>query len=390
MNNKNIILHLSLIDGIGPATIASLCSRIDERRILADLYACSARDIVERYGIAYSYAEKIVSGLADRSLFEKEYARIEQHAISWTTILDASYPSLLRTIYAPPSVLYWQGTLPADDNTNIALVGSRKANRYGETAIQTLVSPLVQAGWRIVSGGALGADSMAHEAALQARGTTISVLGSGLLRLYPRTNLRLFERIVAAGGALVSSFPLTQEALPGNFPARNRIIAGMSKGCVVIQAAQKSGARITALFALEQGREVFAIPGMIDDPLAQGCNMLIQEGAKLVMQAGDILSELDLASARVNCAPQVRQMSLDEQSAIIPAPGKATPKELAAPTDSTPEGHIVRLCKKTTSTDELLIETGLTLVELNQKLFDMSIEGLIAQNSAGMWELGSR
>jgi DNA processing protein len=378
MTNQHIILHLSLIDGIGPATIAQLCARITEHQDLSDLYACSARDIVERYHIAPSYAAKIVAGLADRSLFEQEYARIEKHAISWATLLDDAYPLDLRTIYSPPSVIYWKGTLPTQDTPTIAFVGSRKANRYGETTIRTLVAPLVEKGWCILSGGALGADSMAHEAALQAQGRTVSVLGSGLLQLYPRTNLRLFERILDAGGALVSSFPLMQGALPGNFPARNRIIAGMSKGCVVIQAARKSGARITALFALEQGREVFAVPGMIDDELAEGCNALIQEGAKLVMTVEDILVEFDPMVKKAGIPASLQQMSLYD---VEPEEPKLKPTVIP----STMEGKIQSICKQGVTTDELLLETGLSLPELTAKLFDLQIEGLIEQNSAGMF-----
>ncbi len=404
MTNKKIILHLSLIEGIGPSTIAQLCARINEHHDLSDLYTSSARDIVERYQIAPSYAAKIVAGLADRSLFDQEYARIEKHNISWATPLDGTYPSSLRTIYAPPSVLYWQGSLPSEEIPSIAFVGSRKANRYGETTIRTLVTPLAQQGWCIVSGGALGADSMAHEAALQAKGHTVAILGSGLLRWYPRTNIRLFERIIEAGGAIVSSFPLTQDALPGNFPARNRIIAGMSQGCVVIQAARKSGARITALFALEQGREVFAVPGMIDDELAEGCNALIQEGAKLVMSVQDIVSEFDPQVKKAGIPAEMQQTSLFsgevryrrplvtaqdarakmEYSEVSAAKEQRAARQEPAVSD-TVEGKISLICKNGATVDELLMETGLNLVGLNEILFNMQLDGLIEQNSAGMF-----
>lgn len=382
MNNKSLILHLSLIDGIGPATIATLSIRMEN---LADLYHCSAHDITYRYGIAPTYAAKIVQGLADISLLERELARIEKHAISWATIIDENYPHDLRTIYAPPAVIYWCGTLPTKEESTIAFVGSRKANRYGETVISTLVTPLAQQGWWIVSGGALGADSMAHEAALKAQGKTVAVLGSGLLQPYPRTNIRLFERIIEDGGALVSHFPLSQGALPGNFPARNRVIAGMSKGCVVIQAAQKSGARITALFALEQGREVFAVPGMIDDELAQGCNALIQEGAKLVMSVEDIVSEFDPARLRpINLGSE--KMALQGNHAPRDEAVQRTVFESAAKkAPDTIEGKIVLLCKKGANTDELILETGLTLAGLNEIIFNMQLDGLIEQNSAGMF-----
>lgn len=379
MNNKNIILHLSLIDGIGPATIATLCARAEN---LADVYACSAHDIAQRYGIAPTYAAKIAAGLTDSSLLERELARIEKHAISWATIIDEEYPQDLRTIYAPPAVMYWRGTLPTKEESTIAFVGSRKANRYGETVISTLVTPLAQQGWWIVSGGALGADSMAHEAALKAQGKTIAVLGSGLLQPYPRTNIRLFERIIEGGGAIVSSFPLSQGALPGNFPARNRIIAGISKGCVVIQAAQKSGARITALFALEQGREVFAVPGMIDDELAQGCNALIQEGAKLVMSVEDIVSEFDPLVKKAGIPVVFQQKTVFE-------PARLEQQPIAEPVrvPDTIEGKIALLCKNGANTDELLLETGLSLPEMNEILFNMQLDGVIEQNSAGMFIL---
>jgi DNA processing protein len=389
MTNQEIILHLSLIDGIGPATIAQLCARAES---ISDLYACTAYDITQRYGIAPAYAAKIVSGLADQSLLERELARIEKHAISWTTIIDEDYPYDLRSIYAPPSVIYWRGTLPTKEESTIAFVGSRKANRYGETTISMLVTPLVQQGWWIVSGGALGADSMAHEAALQAKGKTIAILGSGLLQPYPRTNMRLFERIVDAGGALVSNFPLAQGALPGNFPARNRIIAGMSKGCVVIQAAQKSGARITALFALEQGREVFAVPGMIDDELAQGCNTLIQEGAKLVTSVEDIVVEFDPLVTRLSplilSSEAYRRTAFIQQRTVFePQVRQEASEPIASPMPDTIEGKIALLCKEGANADELLMETGLSLPGLNEILFNMQLDGLIEQNSAGMFIL---
>jgi DNA processing protein len=376
--NQEIILHLSLIDGIGPATIAILCARAEN---LANVYHCSAHDII-RYGIAPAYAAKIVAGLTDSSLLERELARIEKHAVSWTTIIDENYPHDLRAIYAPPAVIYWRGTLPTKEESTIAFVGSRKANRYGETTISTLVTPLAQQGWWIVSGGALGADSMAHEATLKAQGKTIAVLGSGLLQPYPRTNIRLFERIIEGGGALVSSFPLSQGALPGNFPARNRIIAGMSKGCVVIQAAQKSGARITALFALEQGREVFAVPGMIDDELAQGCNALIQEGAKLVMSVEDIVSEFDPLVKKAGIP-----VALQQRTVFEPAVREREAIAEPARAPDTIEGKIALLCKKGANMDELLLETGLSLPEMNEILFNMQLDGLIEQNSAGMFIL---
>ena len=150
--------------------------------------------------------------------------------------------------------------MPQEHDACIAVVGSRSGTAYGKRAIQALIPPLVAQQWHIVSGGAMGIDAFAHQATLQAGGTTIAVLGSGLLQWYPAEHRRLFTEILEKNGTLLSAFPMNMEPLQGNFPARNRIIAGLSRACVVVQAAQKSGASITAKFALEQGREVFAVP----------------------------------------------------------------------------------------------------------------------------------
>jgi DNA processing protein len=280
--NSTTLLHLNLLPGIGPATVQRLVSTNLQNPSVFDL-----RDL----GLSLTAAQTIVAGLSDTALLEQELLLIAKHGVGIITIADPDYPALLRAIHLPPPVLYYLGARPTD-NSSIGVVGSRKANSYGFAAINKLIPPLVAAGFTIISGGAAGIDHHAHQVTLDHHGRTVAVLGSGLLQLYPPTSKSVFAAMVAQGSTLLSSFPLTTPPLAGNFPARNRIIAGMSQATLVIQAAEKSGALITASFALEQGRDVFAVPGAIDDPLAVGCHKLIQQGAKLVQDSSDILGEV--------------------------------------------------------------------------------------------------
>ena len=317
-----------------------------------------------------------MSGLADTALLDQERQLIEQHDIVWTTCIADDYPYLLKHIHLPPVVIYWQGEPLHDEQKRLAIVGSRKANQYGKQIIEHFVPTLVVHDWVIVSGGALGIDSMSHEATVQAGGKTIAVLGSGLLRPYPYSNKKLFRSIIEHGGTILSSFPLRMEALPGNFPARNRIIAGISRGSVVVQAAAKSGARITAQFALDQGRDVFAVPGPIDDELSAGCHALIQEGAKLVASPEDILNEYGEQLSTVAAKQSVQKKG--PIMSVIPA------KQRAKEPDSI-QGKIIGSCRQPCSTDELAQKTGLGLPELQNLLFELQLEGAIRQDFTVMW-----
>ena len=205
---------------------------------------------------------------------------------------DGEYPSLLKEIVSAPSELYLRGEFPK--TPCLAIVGSRRASPYGLRLAAKLAKEVAEGGLAVVSGLARGIDTAAHEGALAGGGQTVAVLGSGLSEIYPPENSTLAERIVEKGGVLVSEFPLTYPVLPENFPRRNRVISGLSIGVLVVEADEKSGALITANFALEQGREVFACPGPMDSPLSQGCHRLIQQGAKLVVGAEDIFEELKI------------------------------------------------------------------------------------------------
>jgi len=207
-------------------------------------------------------------------------------------IADKDYPTNLRYIYDPPATVYLKGNIVPEDNIAIAIVGSRRATHYGLKNAKSLAFELAVRGITIVSGLARGVDSAAHRGALEAKGRTIAVLGSGLNVIYPKENERLAEEI-AQNGAVISEFPLDAGPQRYHFPRRNRVISGLSLGVVVVEAAQKSGALITANCALEQGREVFALPGKIDSFTSRGTHDLIKQGAKLVESIEDIIEELE-------------------------------------------------------------------------------------------------
>jgi DNA processing protein len=230
------------------------------------------------------------------------------------------------------------------------------------------VPRLVEQDWEIISGGAAGVDCMAHKETLDCGGKTIAVFGSGLLHAYPTENKSLFRSIVQNNGILVSPFPLNAQPSKWNFPARNRIISGLSQGCLVVQAAKKSGALITAQFGLDQGKQIFALPGLIDNELSAGCHKLIQQGAKLVTDVCDILEEFG-------------------EKIVIKEPpyAKATGGK-EKPADKKPTDPILKHITTPISIDELSNKTSLDLSELQNKLFMLQIEGKIRQNIVGLWE----
>ncbi|HEY8744475.1 MAG TPA: DNA-processing protein DprA [Chloroflexota bacterium] len=221
------------------------------------------------------------------------HTRILQQGIDVVTLLDADYPPLLKEIYAPPPVVYLRGRVLPDDQLALAVVGTRGASAYGRLVTERFVSALVENGVTIVSGLARGIDAVAHRAALQAGGRTIAVLGSGVDSIYPSEHRGLAEAVVASG-ALLSEYAPGTKAERDNFPARNRLIAGMTRGTLVVEAGEVSGALITARMALEQNREVFAVPGNVTSAASAGVNALIRSGeAKLVARVEDILEELN-------------------------------------------------------------------------------------------------
>ena len=268
------------------------------------------------------------------------------------TLDDARYPQALLQTADPPLLLYVLGRAELLDAASIAVVGSRNPSAQGLDNARAFATHLSRGGYCIVSGLALGIDGAAHEGGLQGAGSTIAVVGTGLDRVYPKRHLELARRI-AAQGAMASEFGLGMPALPANFPRRNRIIAGLARGTLVVEAALQSGSLITARLAAEAGREVFAIPGSIHSPQSRGCHALLKQGAKLVESAHDILEELAPAAARP--APH---------AAAAAAPGNALLEAL---------GH------DPVSLDALVARTGWPPQLLNAKLLELELEGTVAR-----------
>lgn len=370
-----IALHLSLISGVGPATVEKLLKKLDGQP-LAELYSLSAKDFGSFFGMPEGVVARLVAGLADKKLLDQELALCERNKISWISCFDKEYPALLKNTYLPPTILYWQGKHPGTYGQCLAVVGSRKANSYCSRVARLLLAPLA-AQWCIVSGGALGADTLAHHLALECKGQTMAVIGSGLLDPYPPKNKALFAAIAEQGGTVLSSFPLVAPPLQGNFPARNRIIAGLSVGCVVLQAAARSGALITAAYALEQGREVFAVPGPIDDELSAGCHSLIAQGAHLAASSTDILHGLGYRDASACFAPA----SLDIKNRAY----YMTEQEPSNTLDSE-ENRLLGFCRKPISFDELLEKMNFDASQLYEKLFSLQLLGKLEQNVMGFWQ----
>jgi DNA processing protein len=298
-----------------------------------------------------------------RKAADAESAAFAKSGANLVTLLDDRYPSLLKEIPDPPPYLYLKGTLPAS-RTTIAVVGSRSASDYGISITSRLSRELAEQGVTIVSGLALGVDTAAHRAALQANGATIGVLGCGIDLVYPSTNRQLY-REMEERGAIISEFPVGTPPDAPNFPRRNRIISGLSRGVLVVEAAEKSGSLITAGFALEQGREVFAVPGNITFRASRGTNSLIKQGAKLVESVADIIGELPPESAGL--------------------PGWARKQEVVLSPDE--EKICQSLAGNPLHIDELTVRSGLTVSAVSAMLLRLELQGAVMQLPGKMFTL---
>ncbi len=243
---------------------------------------------------------------------EAEFAKVEQAGAHLITLADSDYPDLLRAIHDPPPVLYVRGSLLPTDSRSLAIVGTRRATRYGQDVAHRMALWLARQDVTIISGLAHGVDENAHKGALDADGRTLAILGCGIDSVYPSGSEQLADAI-ADNGALISEFPIGTPPTGKNFPRRNRIISGLSLGVLVAEAPERSGALITVESALEQGRDVFAIPANIFNPMGNGCNHLIQDGAKLVMRASDVLDELDIAYSRQQTRTRTETIAPDSE-----------------------------------------------------------------------------
>ncbi|HCJ6524643.1 DNA-protecting protein DprA [Enterobacter cloacae subsp. cloacae] len=256
----------------------------------------------------------------NESELQRNLAWLEQPENHLLTADDPRYPPLLRTIPDYPGALFVKGNPEALNSVQLAVVGSRAPSWYGERWGKILCEQLSQSGFTITSGLACGIDGIAHHATLSAKGRSVAVLGNGLFSIYPRRHQALAARLIESEGAIVSEFPLSAPPWPANFPRRNRIISGLSLGVLVVEAALRSGSLVTARYALEQGREVFALPGPIGNPGCEGPHWLIKQGATPVTDAGDILENLRYGLHWLTDEPEKRHFSSDQENVALPFP----------------------------------------------------------------------
>ena len=303
-------IALSLVPGVGGARLAALVARFGTpERVLS----ASVAELAEVPGMGPVLAERVAGWRAYADV-GGEVASAEAAGARIVTAEDAEYPTLLRAIAAWPPLLYVKGELPASEVPAVAIVGARRASAYGVRTAHDLAAQLARRGVVIVSGMARGVDSAAHQGALDGGGRTVAVLGCGVDVVYPPENGALYDRIVESG-AVLSECPMGTGPLAGNFPSRNRIISGLCRAVVVVEAASDSGALITADLALEQGRELLAVPGHVGDSKAAGANALIKQGAALAETADDVLGAIGLdhlagAGGAVGGAPSARKVGL--------------------------------------------------------------------------------
>ncbi len=287
------LLTLASAPGIGPTRLRKLLSKF---KTAAAVLQAPARELIQTEGIDLLTAEKIKES-TDPNFAADQIERMKKHGCSVMTFWDEVYPETLKRIYDPPAFLFFKGDLSALRENYIAVVGTRNPTGYGKMVTGRFSTALANAGYGIISGLARGVDTIAHQAALKAGQKTIAVLGNGLDINYPAQNRELAERI-ANEGLMLSEYVMGTGPDAGNFPKRNRIISGLSLGVLVTEAGSRSGALITALYALDQNREIFSVPGAITSEQSSGTNRLIKQGAKLVQSVEDILNEINPITGR--------------------------------------------------------------------------------------------
>jgi DNA processing protein len=360
-------LALSLTPGLGPTKSRKLVEHFGsaERVFMASLTE------LESTGIQAVSAQSIATGKSGE-LAREEAANAAKAGIGVVCLDDPLYPSRLKEIYDPPLLLYVRGDASLLAKPGMAMVGTRHPTPYGSGMAERLACDLAAQGLVIISGMARGVDTASHRGAISAKGKTVAVFGTGVDVIYPKENSRLSEQILALGGALVSEFPLGTFAAPQNFPIRNRILSGMSVGVLVVEAAEFSGTRITARLAMEQNRDVFAVPGNVTNKNSWGPNTLIKQGAKLVATWEDVWEDLP-PEVRLTLTPAVAPESPEGKSASL-FPDEGLPPH---------EKRIIALLKadEATHIDEIVekLEHEMSSSEIFVALFELELNGKVRQ-----------
>jgi len=360
-------LALWLTPGLGPTRARRVVEHLGSA---AAVFRASLTEL-EATGILASSAQSLATGKS-MELAREEMARATAAGVEIVTIDDSCYPQQLKQIYDPPLVLYVRGQVEVISQPGIALVGTRHPTPYGSGMAERLACDLAAHGLVTISGMARGVDTAGHRGAIAAKGKTVAVFGTGIDVIYPKENSRLSEQILALGGTLISEFPIGTSAFPQNFPIRNRIISGMSVGVLVVEAAEYSGTRITARCALEQNRDVFAVPGNVTNKNSWGPNTLIKQGAKLVATWEDVWEELP-TEVRLLLTPATPESQPAGTASLFGEEGELAPHEK----------KIFALLKADESThiDEVVerLEPELSSSEIFAALFELELAGKVRQ-----------
>ena len=352
--------------GIGAITFLKLLSLHEQPSRILEL----KQNQLAECGLKQNSIDAILT--PDWAQIEKDCQWLEDNQANVITILDNDYPSLLKEIADPPPLLFVLGNKDLLNTEQIAIVGSRTPTPMGEQSAEDFSKNLADVGWTVTSGLALGVDAACHRGALMSEnGHTVAVIGTGIDRVYPARNRELAHSIVQTG-AIVSEFPLGSSPIPGNFPRRNRIISGLSRGVLVVEAALRSGSLITAKQALEQGREVFAMPGSIHNPLSRGCHSLIRDGAKLVETAEHIIEELIEILPR---APHIKVLNDVDESLV----SETSEHKL----DAEYQLVLEMVGFEATAVDSIVQRSGLTADAVCSMLLVLELQGYIASTHGG-------
>ncbi len=367
-------LKLNHAAAVGPITFKKLMQYFGS---IDKALGASVSELTHIEGIGNKTAEQIAY---TRNKFDTktELELAEKHGVQIITIEDSRYPVMLKQIYDPPPIIYVKGTLTSQDNLAVAIVGSRRCSLYGQEQASRFAHLLSAAGFTICSGMARGIDSAAHQGALSANGRTIAVQGCGLAQIYPPENKNLFEMITKSG-ACISELPMLTEPTAENFPPRNRIIAGLSLITIVIEAGLNSGALITAAMAMENNREVMAVPGKIDSPLSKGAHKLIKEGAKLVESIEDIIEGLGYIGEQLKS-----HITDNTQKTADSIESAKTPVGSLNLTDN--EKNIYKeLSKEAIHLEELIAISNLSTPQIYSAIISLQLKGLVKQLPGNMF-----
>lgn len=365
-------IWISSLDGMGAVKAMGLLKMYKHPRII---YEISEHELKQTTLLTQKNIQEILDK-RKRERTSQIYQLMIKHNIKMVNIFDDKYPSNLKQIYDPPIALYYIGRFEINDFA-IAIVGSRRTTNYGAFSAKKLSYELAMRKIQIVSGLARGIDSIAHEGCLDAGGKTIAVLGCGLDSIYPPENKGLFEAIIKSDGLVLSEYPPGMPPLQHNFPARNRIISGLSSGVLVVEAARRSGSLITACYALEQGREVFAIPGNIDCVYSKGTNRLIKDGAKMVTCAEDILEEFGYREVDFDSEVDNDYSKKNSKTDFSIYRGLSTQEIRIAKIISNGIHHI----------DEIIERSNISTKEVNNILFMLEMKGIITQQPGKIFDM---